>query len=240
MLSGGNRKENCLLSIDWDYFIQTKKENWSSYLENDKNTVDLWYKRYFQSKAQGKDIEKSYLLSSEAVVFWDRIKEHFKFEEGIKTYVSDSHALSYNIAEKNNCNTVYLFDAHADLGYGGLSALNFEVNCANWLGQLLKNKKVKKAYIIYSPFTIEEPEYFKHLNSIYNIIYKKFENLGKGMRVSAIHICRSGAWTPPWLDNRFYQFIDASGIPYEIVDCPQRKWDTKNISFSDAIYYMMA
>ncbi|HHW47510.1 MAG TPA: arginase [Clostridiaceae bacterium] len=230
----------CLLSIDWDYFIHTKKENWNSYLENDKNTVKLWYKRYIQSKAQGKDIKKFFLLSSEIIVFWNKVKEYFQFEKNTKILVSDSHALSYNIAKENNCNTVYLFDAHADLGYGGLSALDFEVNCANWLGQLLKDKIVKRAYIIYSPFTVEKPEYFKHMNSVYNIKYRRLKELGKGINVSVIHICRSGAWTPPWLDNRFYQFISASGIPYEIVNCPPRKWDTKNISFSDAIYYMMA
>ncbi len=240
MLSAANVESKCLLSIDWDYFIYTKKENWNSYLENDKNTVNLWYKRYIQSKVQGKDIKELFLLSSEVAEFWNKIKEHFQFEEGIKAFVSDSHALSYNIAKGNNCNTVYLFDAHSDLGYGGLSSLNFEVNCANWLGHLLKAKIVKRAHIIYSPFTIEKPEYFKHLNSIYNIKYQKLNDLGKGIKVSAIHICRSGAWTPPWLDNRFYQFIGASGISYEIVNCPQRKWDTKNISFSDAIYYMMA
>jgi len=42
--------EKSLLSIDWDYFIFTQKENWGSYIENNRNLIDLWYKRYIQEK----------------------------------------------------------------------------------------------------------------------------------------------------------------------------------------------
>jgi len=232
--------EKCLLSIDWDYFIYTKKENWGSYIENKKNVVNLWYKRYIQAKAQGKDIQKSFQLSSEVDTFWEKIKEHFQFGKGIKACISDSHALSYYIARDRKCDTVFLFDAHADLGYGGLSSLNFEVNCANWLGKLLKAKDIRKANITYSPFTAEKPEYFMPMNNAFNVRYPDFNGLDTGIEVSAVHICRSGAWTPPWLDEKFAQFINASGLPYEIIDCPARKWDTKSIDFSDAIYYMLA
>jgi hypothetical protein len=237
---GGDKMEKCLLSVDWDYFIYTQGENWGSFAENNKNLVSLWYKRYIEMKARGKDIKKSFRLSSEVDTFWEKIKEHFQFERDAKVYVSDSHALSYDIAKENKCRSVYLFDAHADLGYGGFSALNFEVNCANWLGKLLKNKQVNEANIIYSSHTVEKPENFKYLNSKYNIRYLGFKDLDIGIRVSVIHICRSGVWTPPWLDERFNQFIRACGIPYKIINCPSRKWDTENISFSDQIYYLMA
>lgn len=232
--------ENCLLSIDWDYFIYTKKDNWGSYIENKKSLIDLWYKRYIQEKEWGKNIQNLFKLSSELDTFWNRIKKYFKFTKDIKVYVSDSHALSYNIAKDKNCRIVYLFDSHADLGYGGLSSLSFEVNCSNWLGKLLKDKHINKASIFYSPFTAEKPEYFRPINSTYNVGYYGFDDLDKGIKTSAIHICRSGAWTPPWLDNSFTQFIDALGIPYEIVNCPERKWDPANISFSDEINYLMA
>lgn len=232
--------EKCLLSIDWDYFIYTKKDNWGSYIENNRSLIDLWYKRYIQEKVWGKDIQKSFQLSSELDTFWKKIKKRFQFVKDIKAYVSDSHALSYNIAKENNCRVVCLFDSHADLGYGGLSSLNFEVNCSNWLGKLLKDKQIKEANIFYSPYTAEKPEYFKPMNSIYNVEYYDFNDLDKDIKVSAIHICRSGAWTPPWLDKKFTQFVHALEIPYEIVNCPVRKWDTVNISFSDQINYLMA
>lgn len=230
----------CLLSIDWDYFIHTQKENWGSYIENSKNVINLWYKRYIQAKALGKDIQKSFQLSSCIDGFWEKIKVNFIFAKGIKAYVSDSHVLSYDLARKQGCKTVYLFDAHADLGYGGLSSLDFEANCANWLGKLLKDKWIEEANIIYSPHTAEKPEYFKKINNVYNIRYPVFDDLDTGIEVSAVHICRSGAWTPPWLDERFTQFVHSSGIAYELKGCPARKWDTTNISFSEQICYMLA
>lgn len=172
--------------------------------------------------------------------FWEKIKEHFKFAKDIKAYVSDSHSLSYNIAKEKDCKIVYLFDAHSDLGYGGLSSLNYEVNCSNWLGKLLKDKQIEEANIVYSPYTAEKPEYFRSINNAYNVRYLSFEDLYKDIEVSVIHICRSGAWTPPWLDDKFNQFIDALEVPYEIVNCPIRKWDTKNISLSDRINYLLS
>lgn len=232
--------EKCLLSIDWDYFIYTQKENWGSFLENTRSLIDLWYKRYIQEKMKGRDIQESYKLSSELDIFWERIKEHFVFEKDIKAYVSDSHAWSYDIAKRHNCRIVYLFDAHADLGYGGLSSLNFEVNCSNWLGMLLKESQVIAAHIFYSPYTMEKPELFKQMNSIFNISYSNFNQWNRDFKASVVHICRSGAWTPPWLDDKFTDFINAMGIPYEITNCPVRKWDTENISLSAQIGYLMA
>ncbi len=232
--------EKCLLSIDWDYFIYTKKLNWGAYIENKRTIIDLWYKWYFQSKARGKNIQKIFQLSFEVDKFWEKIKKIFLLKKDIKAYVSDSHALSYDLAKKNACRVVYSFDAHADLGYGDLSSLNLEVNCANWLGKLLKDKQIKEANIIYSPFTIEKPEDFKSMNNSYNIKYPPLEDLDTGIKVSAIHICRSGTWTPPWFDQRFVQFINELGISFNTIDCPLRKWDTNNISFADRIDYLLA
>jgi len=229
----------CLLSIDWDYFVYTK-ENWGSCLENSRSMIDLWYKRYLQAKARKEDIQKAFQLSSEWSTFWNKIKKYFKFVKNIKAYVSDSHALSYQIAKEHNCTAVYLFDAHADLGYGGLSSLDFEVNCSNWLGKLLKDRQIKEANIFYSPYTAEKPEYFNPMNRIYRIRYRDLNELVPWIEVSTVHICRSGAWTPPWMDHQFAQFVGALGIPYKLADCPERKWDPDHIRLSDQIHYLMA
>ena len=230
----------CLLSVDWDYFIYTEKGAWGSYIENKRSLIDLWYKRYIQGKVSGMDIRESFKLSPELDSFWERVRKYLIFEKDIRAYVSDSHAWSYDIARENNCSRVCLFDSHSDLGYGGLSALNFEVNCSNWLGKLLKDGYIKEAFIFYSPFASEKPEHFRQMNDAFNIRYCSMDDLTESIRVAAVHICRSGAWTPPWLDERFNKFVDALGIPYEIKDCPERKWDPEHISFADEINYLMA
>lgn len=231
--------KNCLLSVDWDYFIYTESENWGSFIENERNIINLWYKRYIQSKMQGKDIQKLFRLSSKTDSFWNMVKKKFYWNDDTKLYVSDSHSLSYNIALKNGCTSVFLFDAHADLGYGGLVSLNFELNCADWLGKLLKDGVVSEAYIIYSPFTSETPEDFKQINNRFNVKYVTFDALMTGIEVSAIHVCRSGAWTPPWLDGKFMEFVRRAGLPIETVDCAPREWNTQNINLSDQIIYLM-
>ena len=232
--------DRCLLSVDWDYFIYTKKENWGSYIENSKNVNSVWYKRYFQFKQQGRDIQESFQLSPEVEDFWDKVRNKFRLSNNTKVYVSDSHALSYNIAKDNGCTNVYLFDAHADLGYNGLPSLNFEINCANWLGKLLKDRVIYKANIIYSPFTVENPEDFKQINNAFNVKYSTWDTLPDNVEISIIHICRSGAWTPPWYDDKFFKFVEGTGLPFESTGCSPRKWDTRNINLSDQITYMMA
>lgn len=234
------KMRNSLLSIDWDYFISTENGNISSYVENERTILDLWYKRYFQAKNKGENIQQHFQLSPEVDTFWSKIKQVFQFSKDTKVYVSDSHALSYDIANKFNCNEVYLFDAHSDLGYGGLSSLDFEVNCANWLGQLLKNKKINKATIIYSPYTKERHEYFKQINDRYHVEYSNFSDLQHKLKASAIHICRSGAWSPPWFDKNFIAFVNALGLPYKVINCPSRRWHPKNISFSEQLQYLLA
>ncbi|WP_123054625.1 hypothetical protein [Clostridium sp. JN-1] len=48
--------ENILLSIDWDYFMPYIK-NWNgSCIENKRNIIKQWYKKYFESKTNGIDI----------------------------------------------------------------------------------------------------------------------------------------------------------------------------------------
>ncbi|MCH3963131.1 MAG: arginase [Clostridium sp.] len=224
-----------LLSIDWDYFIPIK-ESWSgSYIENKRNIMLIWYKRYFESKRHGNNIEKSIRVGNELYRFICNMRKYFKLRKNIKMYVSDSHKFSYDIALKNKCESVINVDAHSDLGYGGIKSLEFEVNCANWLGKLLKNNIIKSANIIYSPYTMEYKEEFSEINNKFNVNYTQLEHISD-MKIEAIHICRSGSWTPPWLDDFFNKFIHSFSIPYKTMDCPLRSWHPEKLTLADRIY----
>ena len=232
--------EKNLLSIDWDYFIDMPDSSVASYTESKKTIIDLWYKRYIKLSSDGKNIRKLFRLSSNASCFWEKTDKIFHINQHTPCFVSDSHALSYEIAKKSGCQNVYLFDAHSDLGYGGPASLNFEVNCANWLGKLLKDNLIIESNIIYSSFTKEKPEYFNFMNWRYPIHYWKPDDLEPVIDISAVHICRSGAWTPPWLDESFLHFTEESGLSCLFIDCPKRIWDPEHISFSDQIFYQLA
>ena len=138
-----------ILSIDWDYFIPLKK-GWSgSYIENKRNRYAIWYQRYFEAKEYGEDLESSITVDNKLMEnFIETLRLKFNIEKDAKLYVSDSHKMAYYIAKEYKCKSIYSFDAHTDLGYGGLPSLQFEINCANWLGKLMNDSIIETAYII--------------------------------------------------------------------------------------------
>lgn len=229
---------NVLVSIDWDYFMPYIKYWNKSYIENEKNIFIHWYKVYFENMQNGIDIQKSMYAGKETKVFWAKLKGIFRFDPQTKVYVSESHKLSYTLAEENGCREVYSFDAHSDLGYGKRPFL-YGINCSNWLGYLLKNDIIKKSNIVYSPYTGERPNYFKELNRIHNVKYLTPCMLKFGTRSNIIHICRSGAWTPPWLDGCFANFIKISGFSYKLIDIKRRIWNPDKLNISQKIDCML-
>ena len=225
-----------MLSIDWDYFIPLKKEWYGSYIENERNRNFLWYQRYFNGKAKGEDIESSIKHNTQLINNFKKVLSiKFNIEKDAKLYVSDSHSLSYHLAKYYNCKNVYSFDAHTDLGYGGLKSLQFEVNCANWLGKILDDSITQTAYIILSPFSFENSNQFNEINNKFNIKYINTNNISNSPKISIIHIARSGVWTPPWLDYAFFELVDSFNRPYMVINLKHRHWNPKNISLSEIL-----
>jgi hypothetical protein len=87
---------------------------------------------------------------------------------------------------------------------------------------------------------VEKPEDFRQINKIFKIKYRTWDSIPAHVEVKAIHICRSGAWTPPWYDQNFINFVDKVGLPFKNMGCKPRKWDTKKLSLSEQITYMMS
>jgi len=160
-----------LLTVDWDYFMPYMKEWKGSYAENKSNILKHWYRTYIESYIKGIDITKSMDIGGEEKDFWDNIVEKFQLENVHKIVVSESHEMAYEIAKEGDLREIYSFDAHSDLGYGGIESLNFEVNCANWLGKLFRDGLINEANIIYSPYSAERAEDFKEINERFNIKY---------------------------------------------------------------------
>ncbi|CAK9331399.1 hypothetical protein [Thermoanaerobacter kivui] len=228
-----------LLTVDWDYFIPSKREWMASYAENEKNMTQLWYKRYIKSALVRENLEETIKVGPIAKDFWNKVKKHFTFAKNVKIFVSESHKVGYYLAKNFNCVEVYSFDAHADLGYGGFSSLDFELNCANWLGKLLREDIIKKANIIYSPYTFEKPSDFEYINKAYWVsYYTSIESLPQDIFIEVIHICRSGIWTPPWLDGKFEKFVIELGLPFRKVGIKEREWNISKLSYSDQIFYL--
>ncbi|PJI09471.1 MULTISPECIES: arginase [Clostridium] len=229
---------NVLLSIDWDYFIPIRREWCGSYLESSKKVQALWYKRYFAYKDMGRNIVNEVRVSNTINKFWGNINNVFDIKNDVNLYVTDSHKWSYDIAKEYDCKYVFNIDAHSDLGYEGIKSFMFEVNCSNWLGKLLGNNISKGASILYSPYTYENKDEFDEINRKFPINYCNLDDVKKDTNVSVIHICRSGMWTPPWIDKYFYSFIRSAKRNVIKKYCSIRNWNPKNITLSQKIDYL--
>lgn len=228
------------LSVDWDYFIQGHNEKSNSYRETQQDILAKWYNEWIIGMEGGEPLEKHYELTT----LFDNFKKDYlpklRFEQETALVLTESHGAAYTEVSSSKCDVVYHLDAHSDLGYGGLEALEYEVNCANWLGMLLKEGKIKKAYIIYSPYTKEYPEEFEEIIHKYQVEFITLEELiRRNLSFKAVHMCRSGPWTPPWYDDAFYELAKAFKLPIKDQIGGKRRWNPKHLSLAERINYKL-
>ena len=198
------------------------------------------YNEWIIGMEGGEPLEKHYELTT----LFDNFKKDYlpklRFEQETALVLTESHGAAYTEVSSSKCDVVYHLDAHSDLGYGGLEALEYEVNCANWLGMLLKEGKIKKAYIIYSPYTKEYPEEFEEIIHKYQVEFITLEELiRRNLSFKAVHMCRSGPWTPPWYDDAFYELAKAFKLPIKDQIGGKRRWNPKHLSLAERINYKL-
>ena len=228
------------LSVDWDYFINVHKEKSNSYRETQQDILAKWYNEWILGVEDGDPLERHYELTDLYTRFKEEYIPKIKFKQDTKLVLTESHEAGYKEVIRSNCNIVYHLDAHSDLGYGGLEALNYEVNCANWLGVLLKEGRIKEAYIIYSPYTKEYPEEFEEITNTYHVKFITLEEwLERKISFKAVHMCRSGPWTPPWYDNQFYQLAKAFNLEIQDRIVSKRQWHPATLSLGERINYKL-
>jgi hypothetical protein len=215
-----------LLTVDWDFFVPEKPEWDLSHQETMLHIETLWGLRVFGPtnymeiiKTDGKEIN-----------FWDRIGKRFKIKKDTPIFVTESHLEAHSLAHFFKTEKVYSFDSHCDIYYSSdaYALANSEtINCGCWLGMLLLERIVKEAVVTYSDHTNEKVQKYGLPGSLR---FTKLDNLldrppNKQEEISAIHICRSGAWTPPWLDNDFMEFYRKAPGLLAQEDYVKRAWD---------------
>jgi len=220
---------NTMITIDWDYFVPEKAEYDFGHIENDFFMNELWAMR---ASTYRQNLLKEIVITKEVNGFWQYLRTKFNFDSTVRLIVTESHLDAYYICQENGINQVYNYDSHCDLGYKGYSQLANDVNmnCGNWLGLAALDNLVDKVNIIYSPHTLENKKNFKDIVRNLNLVYlKKDFKIKVKEDVSIIHICRSGSWTPPWLDDDFQKFVDSSGLLPTKNNVIKREWDNDDI-----------
>jgi hypothetical protein len=152
--------------------------------------------------------------------------------------VADSHAVAgpvFNgVAEELGPPDIIInFDAHHDMGYGSKSQVDAmvksgQVDCAMWLRALASRFPETNISVIYPDWRLEEfpiSEERKALKEVLPSQVLKRTKIGsftdkdgsiskvakpsRKIEVEALFICRSSAWTPPWLDSQFIEFVES-------------------------------
>jgi hypothetical protein len=173
-------------------------------------------------------------------------------ERGISTFVvADSHAVAgptfKTIADELGPPDVLVnLDAHHDMGYGDKAAVRKmvakgQVTCDMWLQSLALMYPEMKIRVVYPNWRFEEFPVSDEWDALKKVLPSgvlKRTKVGafidedeavssivkpaKKIKVEALFICRSSAWTPPWLDSQFIDFVDGiqdhTGVsPFEYV-----------------------
>lgn len=228
-----------LLVVDWDYFFPTVdgpyettehgRGSWewmlydwghsegrmSAYFQQ-----DAWLGRAAAFQENGLPLPDT---SGEELTFWKR----FRFAKDAQVYVADSNSQAAHAVVAEGVNAVYLYDAHHDSGYKPTALDSVreqqQVTCENWMLAYYE-WGVRKLVMRYPRWRVEafgvEPDPAIPID-------RQFDD-GSPVPVTfhRVFICRSAAWTPPWLDPKFHQFVDAcpAGTARQFDGMAARQW----------------
>ncbi len=188
-----------LLSIDWDFFFPYD----ACYDWGHREIPFFMSNTIWNNRALGFLIRDSRLpgTSGQEEVFWNR----FRFHPDAVLYIADAHMNIFNLANKIKAYNIINFDFHHD-AYSPVSDVikSMRVTCENWVTALYAfNKHINIVHYYPETTNYDKPK----------IDIRSEVDNGKKLRLvfDDVFLCRSSAWTPSWLDDKFDKFIE---------DCP--------------------
>lgn len=196
-----------LLTVDWDFFVPEDPRWDIGHKENALFLNAAWVARVaalhniMRTTGEEKTFWTDFPLTLDAVGVFG---------------ISDSHAFVWDLLY--GMDSVVLIDAHHDLWDAGEGLeTEGEVYCHNWARTWLEGDAFRKLYWLppsgdYSEFLLAVPQIPKDLQHLVDagriVLLSTLQEIEKyPVSISRVHVCRSGCWTPPWLDNEFLDFI---------------------------------
>lgn len=222
------------ITIDWDYFTPYDSMWDIQHVESLLYLDFLW-------KARGHLVD-TFKTSGEEASFWPWLREHFTFDEVFNEaylWVSDSHALIVKDWRIWHASDVIIsFDQHHDCWPTEEDNRDEEgrmehIACHTWGRAWLEENPDRRLVWVYPDhLDIEEYGDFETVEGVRDQLIilprKEFDaSYYDEDEVSGVHVCRSGCWTPPWLDSAFRKFIHESGMLKKILQ--NGEWDPMRI-----------
>jgi len=210
-----------ILSIDWDYFYPDSIDyDWGANEERDIYLNFLWKMRVSNVNLITQVPALKEYVPKIPKDFWTGTVSNKP-----SLLVTDSHADIDEIIKDNSI--VVNLDAHHDYGYD----MKDKLDCGNWAQIAKEEGRIKEYHLVYPGWRLDKPEDEEHTvqhlilqTRITSISYK----LPAKQDYDIIFICRSGCWTPPWHDNKFFKFAKSSphnsDIQYDVLP---REFDMK-------------
>lgn len=200
------------ITIDWDYFVIYDNMWDLVHTESLFCLTTMWQYR--------KHLMNEIVSSGEEKTFWPWLYEHLNINSLCAT-LSDSHAC---IVDNDNlwtqCDTLLLFDQHHDCwdtsdnnrDKGGRI---IHLRCDCWGRAWLEENSERRMIWVY-PDHLDACawEDIRDLGEqLITVPRKKFDITEYSeWCIGGVHVCRSGCWSPPWLDKVFLKFIEDSGL----------------------------
>lgn len=192
-----------LLSIDWDFFFPILSPledkdflyDWGHAETGHLMTEGIWPIRAAQFMENNLPLPGT---SGEEEAFWNR----FHFSKAAVLYYADSHSRIFLQEVMENVTEVTNFDAHHD-AYEGMDAV-FEkksVDCSTWAtGYRLCRVDVRTIYPQWDAWMMEDTPKAD--------VNPEVDNKHRHKHTyDRAFVCRSAAWTPPWIEDKFWRFL---------------------------------
>lgn len=197
-----------LLTIDWDFFVPEKPEWDFGHHENGVFLDMAWKTRiHLRNEMRTNCVELD---------FWNMLRERVEIPRDAPVYVSDSHSLAYIVARKHKCDRVFLVDAHHDCWR--LTKDAKQVGADNWMTALFREPSSPLWCPMEAIWLRPEWSMFRMKSAYLDRLERRrvravrWRDDWGAVRADVIHICRSGCWTPPWLDHLFIRFVRLYGV----------------------------
>lgn len=233
-----------LLSVDWDYFFPIIEQGAESFMYDWGRSESplfmqgfIWNQRASSFMASGLDLPT---VNDEWRTFWDG----FRFEDGAKLYVADSHAFAAEprlLHKYTRGGSIWNFDAHHDCGYSEEWKMPDDgaITCDMWLAIYTHFKA--RTHVVYPKWRDwREMEQTAALNP--HMRCTDNGSIGRDGMFGDVFICRSSAWTPPWCDEMFDEFVMNCPVDdVEVIDelCIREFSEDEAVALADSYKKMM-
>lgn len=198
-----------MLSVDWDYFFPIPEydpgylydwghnENYGKFM-----LEDIWIIRAAAFLRNGLPLPDTSCMVKD---FWSR----FNLKDCTLFY-ADSHVNITKPEALSGISEIWNFDTHHD-SYTPIHQIahDMKVNCQNWaVGCYLMKVNLKTFYPSWASYRaeVDKPSIPVRIQIDNGQQFKR--------RFDRVFVCRSGAWTPTWLEDKFWRFVE---------ECPAKK-----------------